>query len=762
VTRYPTWRQSGWPLAVALLCPFPVLAQAGDDAQPAAADNTIEEMTVTAQRREQRLQDVPLAVTGFSADQLEARRISNIGDLDALAPGLHISKTISNSTISQISIRGITQINPAIYWDPAVGVYVDGVYIGKSQGSIFDVVDLERVEVLRGPQGTLYGRNTLAGAINLVTRAPSGVFSGSASLEAGNHNALVQAASVDLPQMGNMRLSIAARSERRDGWVSTDRESSRHALNDRRNDGLRVAADFDVSDSLLAAYRYDRSNVDQSNNFTQLINADLPFLSGFVAAQRRENASVNAPSFEQATVSGHSLTLTQDLGDGRTLKAISGYRSLSWDDSLDLDGSPLDVVFTQRFTDYDQWSQDLQLLGETDRWTYVGGLYYFGDDGATANPQRIFGLDPASAVTFDSRYSTETEAWSAYGQVDFRPIDPLTLALGIRYTREKKSLDRAFGVSPDPTTQPFFFLIPEGTGASDTFSATTPMLSAAWRFNDEVNAYVRYAEGFKSGGFNGEFSQPPSGDPAEDIGQLIALNIAETQTPFKPERSRTLEAGVKTRFAGGRVQVDAALFENRIDDLQASIFLGSGAAATVVRDAGKATIRGLELEAAVVPVEGTTLRANVALLDPEYDEFLDGGVNVAENRAFVHAPDYTFNVVLDSELLQGNWGVLRATVDYAYTDAFFTYPYQLDGSNPLAQTAADSEVKAHGLLNLRLAVMEAPLGTNATGELSLWMRNALDEDVATNFIDFGPSFGNLRVANFVEPRMFGVTARINF
>lgn len=129
-------------------------------------------------------------MTGFSQDQLEARHISNIGDSNALTPGLQINKTISNSTISQISIRGITQINPAIYWDPAVGAYVDGVYIGKSLGSTIDVVDLERVEVLRGSQDTLYARNTLAGAINLVIRVPSGQPSGRASLEAGNYNVL--------------------------------------------------------------------------------------------------------------------------------------------------------------------------------------------------------------------------------------------------------------------------------------------------------------------------------------------------------------------------------------------------------------------------------------------------------------------------------------------------------------------------------------------------------------------------------------------
>ncbi len=748
-----------WGGLLAVTCSSMAFAQAAPDSE--GPTTQIEEIVVTAQRREERLQDVPMAVSAFSSDQIASRGIENVSDLNALAPGLQISQTISNTTISQISIRGITQINPAIYWDPAVGVYVDGVYIGKSQGGIFNVVDLERVEVLRGPQGTLYGRNTLAGAINLVTRRPSGVFSGQASLDIGNYNAMVQKVSVDLPQIGNARIALAARSERRDGWVKTDRLSSRQDLNNRANDGFRLAVDYDLSDTLLAEYRFDHSNVDQSNNFTQLYSAGLPFLSAFASDERKKQASVDAPSFEQARIQGHALTFTQDLSNGLTLKSITGYRKLEWNDSLDLDGSPLDVVVTQRFTDYDQLSQDLQLLGSFDRWNFVGGIYYFGDDGATNNPQRFFGLDPASRALFDSRYATKTDAWSGYGQVDYRPIEPLTLTAGLRYTREEKQLERAFGISQDPA-DPFFYLIPEGTSAKETFSATTPMFSAAWQFSDQLNLYARFAEGFKSGGFNGEFSQPPSGDPAEDILALIALNISETQTPFKPEKSQTFELGFKSVFADGRAQLNAAIFHNQIDDLQTSIFLGSGAAATVVRNAGEATIQGAELETTLLLLPGTTLRANLTLLDPEYDEYIDGGIDVADNRAFVHAPDFSYNIAVESELMRRHWGVVKAVVDYAYTDDFYTYTYQLDSSNPMAQVAENSEVQGHGLLNLRLAVADTPLGSAGTGELALWVRNALDEDEATNFIDFGPGFGNLVVANFVEPRTFGITGIIRW
>ncbi len=722
----------------------------------------LDEIVVTAQRREERLQDVPVAVSAFSLDQLESRGIDDIADLNALAPGLQISKTPSNTTISQVTIRGVSQINPAIYWDPAVGIYVDGVYMGKAQGSIFNLVDLARVEVLRGPQGTLYGRNTLAGAINLVTKAPTGTFGGQASLEIGNYNAFVQRGSVDLPRIGIASISIGARSEQRDGWVDTPPESAVPQLNDRSNRGLRIAANFDFAPNLLGEYRFDHSRVDQTNNFDQLYRIEIPFLQPFASRERLETASVDAPSFERSMVQGHSFTLTWDLGDGHQLKSISGYRRLDWNDSLDLDGSPLPVVWTQRFTDYDQVSQDLQLLGASGAWNYVAGIYYFGDDGQTNNPQNFFMLDPSSDVYFDSRYGTKTSAWAAYGQVDFRPLDPLTLTAGVRYTREKKEIDRAFGLRVDQA-DPFFYLIPEGTGASETFDATTPVFSAAWRFSEQVNSYVRYAEGFKSGGFNGEYSEPPTGNETqEEFGALIARNIAETRTPFKPEMQQSFEAGVKTNFANGRVLFNAAVFHNRLEDFQASIFLGSGAAATAVRNAGKATIQGVELEGAVRIGDGTVLRANYAWLDPEYDEFIDAGVNVASNRAFVHAPEHSFNIVLDSELMRRSWGAVRAVVDYAWTDDFYTYPYQLEVTNPGLQVARDTQVDAHGLLNLRLAVVDMPLGNGASGELALWMRNALDDDTANNFIDFGPGFGSLTVANFEEPRTFGIAGVIRW
>jgi iron complex outermembrane receptor protein len=748
------------------------------EADPQAEAVTLDAVEVTALRRKEKLQNVPVAVTAFTRDQVESRGIQRIDDLNSLAPGLQISRTPANTTISQITIRGSSQINPAIYWDPAVGLYLDGVYVGKSQGSIFDVVDLVGVEVLRGPQGTLYGRNTIAGTINLQSRVPSGMFGGSAAVEFGNFNARVQRASLDLPRLGFADMTLGVRSERRDGWVETTPTSPVSELNNRHSDGLHFATYLDITDDVEGQYRFDFNDIDQTNNYLQLYRSDDPTLAAYVSQQRQTQADINAPSLERSRVQGHSFTLSWNTSDSNTLKSITGYRKVKWTDFLDLDGSPMQVAHTKRFTDYQQFSEDLQITGRTGSLFYTGGIFYFTDDGYTNNPQTFY----SGALNFDSRYGTSTRAWAGYGQLDWKLLDPLTLSAGLRYTRERKELDRVLGVSTVPGSVPdgsplpvevpppgggFVYYVAEGFKTpGETFNAVTPMVSVAWRPGANWNLYARYAEGFKSGGYNGEYSNlqdtPDDGDPATQNDNQTATN-----TPFRPEDQKSIELGLKTSFFDGRTLLNAAVFRNKLNDLQISTFSGQGAAASTISNAGKATVHGVELESAVIPFEGTQLRANYAYLKAEYDVFMDGGANVADNRAFVHAPRRSYNLVLDSRLLRMGWGSLRVVLDYAWTDSFYTYPYQLQPDpNPPGQQkqeAENSKVQAYGLFNARLALTEIRLGNTSYAELAFWGRNLTDNATANNFIDFGPgAFQNLTVVNFVEPRAYGVAAILHW
>ncbi|MBK7249714.1 MAG: TonB-dependent receptor plug domain-containing protein [Gammaproteobacteria bacterium] len=233
------------PLAMSISM---ILAAAAAQAQqPAArgetteAQGTLQEVVVTAQKREERLQDVPVAVSAIGERQLSSRGIQNVQDLTGLAPNVNVLPAANSNTGSQISIRGSVQQNPALYWDPTVGIYIDGVYLGKNLGNVFDVVDLERVEVLRGPQGTLYGRNTLAGAINLITRQPSGEFRGNVKVDVGNFNLHSARASLDLPRFGIASVSLAVRGEKRDGTTQTMPGSAVRELNNRNSTSARAS-----------------------------------------------------------------------------------------------------------------------------------------------------------------------------------------------------------------------------------------------------------------------------------------------------------------------------------------------------------------------------------------------------------------------------------------------------------------------------------------------------------------------------------------
>jgi len=709
------------------------LASAAAQAQSAASP-TLQQVEVTAQRRTQKLQDVPLAATAITEADLELRGIANVADLSSIAPNLQIATTPGNSTAAQISIRGSVTTNPALFWEPTVGMYVDGVYVGKMQGSVFDLVDLERVEVLRGPQGTLYGRNTLAGAINLVTRKPSGEFGGTAAVELGNYNAKVGKVSLDLPRLGLLRASVGVRTETRDGWVKTTPGSSVGELNDRDTRGGRIALNLDLGRSLQIDYRYDQSKADQNSRFSQVVRStvgkDFGFPGIVVSANGRQtSASIDGPSFEKLDLKGHSLTAEWKIDGANTLKYVWAKRDMDWKDSLDLDGSPVSFAHTQRLSTYGQQSHELQLVGAAGPVNYVGGVFTFKDDGFTNNPQSFFG----GGFTFDSRYGFTTQADSVFGQADVKLGEAFTLTAGLRHTHERKTVNRFLASGG-------FVMIPNGTRGEASFGSTTPLASLGWKLSPTTTAYARYAEGFKSGGFNGE-----------------AQSVPETLTPFRPEKVKAIELGTKSVLAGGKATLNLALFRNTITDLQQAVFTAQGSAASNIRNVGKATTQGLEVEFSARPTESLRLQANYGYLDARFDTLMELGVNVADNRAVVHSPRHTFNLMADQRLGRVAYGTWRLVADYSFTGAHYLYPYQIVQTDATQAVAGNTRVRSAGLLNLRLALGELKLGKDTTGEAALWVRNATDKQHIANMIDFGPGFGNLTQAYYADPRTIGLS-----
>ena len=772
-----------------------VPAMAQEAPQDSAAQNSsgIGEIVVTAQKRAENIQEVPIAISAVGSQFLESRGITSIDNLGSIAPNVKFERAPSNKTISQIAIRGSVTINPAVTWEPAVGLYLNGVYIAKAQGSIFDVADLERVEILRGPQGTLYGRNALAGAVNLVPKAPKGelAFRGEASY--GNYDLKRVRAALDLPSLGPISIKLSGQIQQRDGFIQLTPNPFPQAFlagpartgrtNDLDGKSGMVQVRFKPEGSNFTAdYMFDYSKFDQRPDYAQLVRVNrngrpedifdpnspgYPFAGAFFPLnlytdpQRRSTASLDAnPLYERSRTYGHALTMALDVGSA-TIKSISAYRDLKWQDSLDLDGSPLPVAFTQRDTDFWSFSQELQITGKAfnDRLNYVAGAFYYREKAETLGPQSFFG----GGANYQSDYGSNTEAIAFYAQLDYNLTDALKLTVGGRYTHEKKDIRRFFRINFDAAngiTSPFVVAnIPYGGVPDATFNRFNPAVTLAYQASQDINVYARFAQGFKSGGFNGETNDFRAPTAACPTGAFELCN------PYRPELVDSYEMGVKTRFADGRVILNLAAFWNEHKDIQLSVFTAAGAAASVVKNAAAARIRGLELETVLRPVDGLTINGSIAFLDPKYKRYIDAvnGVDtdVSNNRAFPHTPKTTAALGVDWQVIEGSWGKLNLGGDFNYVSGYFTFPYALVTANPSEQNANNTRSPGRSIVNLRAGIAEVPLG-GGKGEFSLWVRNLTKERDPQNFIDFGPGFGGLTVGYFPDPRTYGLTFGVRF
>lgn len=698
----------------------------------------LKEVVVTAQRRSQNLQEVPISVSAIDVANLEARGIFNVGDLKAAAPSLVVMNgTGGNPTTAQIAIRGSYAGNPALYWDSPVGLYLNGVYIGKAAGSVFNLPDIDRIEVLRGPQGTLYGRNTMGGAVNLITREPTGEWGGTASVGFGSYNDKMGRVVLDLPAMGKLKASVGGRVEKSDGWVKTRSGSSASSLGARNDKQAFVALHLDATDALSLDYRFDYSKVNDTPFFNQPIHSDVGTMfriPGIVVnTSRQDRASVNAPVFENMKIDSHTLTGKWNLGDAGTLKYLGNYREMHWNDGLDLDGSPIPFAQSQNLSRYHQDSHELQYLGSAGPWNWVAGLYYFDDNGKTFDPQSYF----LGRANYGGYYGYGTESRAAYGQVDYKFNDRWTLTVGLRRTLESKKTSAYQTINRYP-------VVPLGTAAKAGFSATTPTVNLAYQLTPTSMLYARYAKGFLSGGFNGQ-----------------ASTAAEITRPFLPQTAQTYELGTKNLFWDGRASLNADVFYNRTSNLQSIVFVAQGSTASNVRNVGQSHTQGLELEANVRATQDLTVHASYSYLDGGYDTYMQLGQNIANNMSVSMLPKHIASLDLNQTFLRTSNGVLRGTLDYRYTGGYYRYSYQIKMVNPSQAIAANSWIKGYGTVNARLAFDGMDWGHGVDGEVSLYVHNLTNVAHIDNLIDFGPAFGNLRVANWNMPRTVGinVTAR---
>lgn len=592
----------------------------GETAQERTSGDVI---VVTARRREERLQDVPGSVTAVSSDQLNQFDAVEIGDVQASAPNLVLHEGDAQNTVAYI--RGVGQLDSLAFADPGVGIYLDDVYLGRAQGSFLDVFDVERIEVLRGPQGTLYGRNTIGGAIKFVSRRPSETPEAYASVTYGNYDRIDVKAGLSGPIAGDKLLGKAAIAYlKRDGY-------SQNAF-DSEDDGDKNTIAWRAS---LLAQPSDRFSFELSTDGSM----DTPDTSRTPA---RETAvfGVFPPSDDPFQVDadfndlndlkvwGGSARAVWELSGAATLTSISAYREMSYDTHLDLDATPSPLFGVFVMQDQNQFSQELQLSVETGALSVVSGLYFFREHDITESG--IFG--PDIAFISNSLNDQITRSYAAYTDASFDVTDRFSISAGLRLTHEEKEFARIqefFGAAT-PLVPP----LGQGLRVTDVdvledFFNVSPRATFSYDFTDEVAGYASVSRGFKSGGFDGRSTS--------DFDAV----------PFDAETLWAYEAGVKGSFHEGRLTGSLAFFYNDYNDLQVSSFTADemGSFAAIFTNAAAARIYGFELEAVARPVDGLRLDAAVGYLDAEYQEFIgENGADVSDQLTPANAPKWTARV----------------------------------------------------------------------------------------------------------------------
>lgn len=668
-----------------------VAAEAANDAVEAA------EIVVSARRRDERLIDVPVAVTAFSQVDLQKFQAIDLSGLQGAAPNLNIVQGRGSASSANIFIRGLGQPDALQTFDPAVGIYVDGVYFSRIQGALLSLYDVERIEVLRGPQGTLYGKNTTGGAISIVSRKPDlGTVRVEGSALYGSYNQILLNGYASAPLIADrLALSLAAQYDKRDGLVTDPRTGREY--NDRDSvtvRGILRAKPVDNLEILVSGdYNRQRNALTLGYPTAPLLQTD--FVTGprtLVPAQPygdydyRASTSFRGDEGQRLDHWGVSLTANWQLSDAITLSSITAWRKLDPDFFIDIDASQAELGDVFVGVNQRQFSQEVQLKWNTDRFSGVFGLFYLNENITShqeAYADDLFTLF-GGPVTFTRLIddAQNTKSYAAFGQATYKFTDRLSITGGLRYTHEERRYDRF------TTTQSSFaalngisFRFPGNLPAplnldnTAEFNAWTPSVTLSFKPSDDTTLYASASRGFKSGGFNGRANS------LADLTQVVG-GVPTLVTRFNPETVWTYETGAKGSFLDGRVYLSGNVFYSDFRDFQARVGGGTLGSTGVfpVLNAGRMSIWGVEVEAVVKPTTRWTVRTSLGYLDAQYDEFNDGrrapsfSCNPTGNRVTCQpafAPPISFTLATDYRIPLGDAGMFSFGADARFVDKHF-------------------------------------------------------------------------------------------
>jgi iron complex outermembrane receptor protein len=879
-------------LFVGIMGASALLLAEGTMAQDDVTDLGIEEMVVTAQKREENVQAVPISISTLSANDIERRGVQSSSDLVGTIPNMGGFQPPGAKGNVAVTMRGVSSGSPSnLSLDTAIGVYIDGVILGKQVGSALDVAEIERIEVLRGPQGTLYGRNSTGGAVNFITKKPTGEFGGKITGTVGSEGLWAYKANVDTPAigtegegLGTLAASGGVQGRERDA-LHSNRVPGGEDLDDIDREAYRAALRWDATEAITIDYSYDHSELDEANPAQITVGMNpaavrptevsrVSALQGYVAAgnaglagagplavaaagdptfgrwlnsakatldalqndigdgSRRSYAYSDSDSGSVNESDGHNLTGTWQVDDLGALgsvefKSITGYREVEARNIGDLDGLDNTIAaggagalndptlgqmfqfygFQSQFPaallqypraamatlwsqidqngnggyfiqdarfEYDQFSQELQMVGSTERLEYAVGLYYFEDDGSFDNLRRA--AIPLGGV-LSTAYDNDTEATAFYTQFTWTPPvldDKLALTLGYRRTEEEKGItyrylddgastgnglflrpcsglqQASFCVNPNYSTD----LRPTptyGDKFDQKFSNDSGSATVAYQLTDDTNVFLRWSSGYRSGGYNGEIYN----------------------NPFEEETIEQYEFGVKSDILPGTLRVNASIFEFEYDDLQTSQIAVSstGQLTSFIGNAGQAERWGAEVEVQWSPLDDLLVALSYAHMDGDFEEFppVCGGPTGsncidADNLAQrAQSPDDSASLVTDWVFARTEWAEFMAHVELFWQDetaaaALWSGTYGT-APNTVPYVFPDIMLDDRIVVNARLGIENVELG-GGTLRSSLWVRNAFDED----YPSYGFSFltGGPILEQYAEPRTYGLDVTWEF
>ncbi len=759
-------------LSAGALCATPAFAQDTGEAPTAdSLDNQGNEIVVIARRREERLIDVPIAVTALSTETLEKLGARDLQGIQGAVPNVNIVQGRGSASSANFFIRGIGQPDALQTFDPAVGVYVDGVYLSRIQGALLNLFDVERVEVLRGPQGTLYGKNTIGGAVNVIAKKPSyDDLRGEAAFTYGRFDETTAKGYVSAPLApGSLALSLAGLYDHRDGIVTDPRTGRKY--NDRDNLSGRAILRARASDAIevLLSGDYTRQHNKPTLGYLTAPLIQTNFVTGATVLvpanpygpyDYKASTSLLPGQGQKLRHYGTSLTVNVDLAPELVLSSITAYRNLKTDFFVDIDATQFKVGDVFVGTRQHQISQELQLKYDGPKLKGVFGLYYLDEkvrshQEAYADDLFKFATLPLTFTRFvDDRQ--RTKSYAAFGQATYDFTEQLSLTAGLRYTKETKTYNRfttTVSNAPFPGLNGLTFRFPDNLPApfnadnDVSFDAWTPMVSLAFKPTRDTLLYASVSRGFKSGGFNGRVNG------VADVTEVVN-GVATIRPFFKPETVWTYETGAKGSFLDGRVSLSAAAFYSDYQDFQARV--GGGNQSFPVLNAGKLRIQGFEFEALVRPVRPLTLTASVGYLDADYKRFDDArrapsfscnptGTAITCHPAF--APPLTMRLGADYKVPLGATASLNLGGDVRFVDKQFLSVDNRPGLTEDGYTL--------GNLYAQLDLM------NGRYYLRGQVKNVTGSLYKTDGQEFS-SVGNIQTVYYGDPRVWNVTVGARF